>query len=101
MYMNEYKDIPIFVDYWAEWCGPCKRVAPFIEALERKYRGKMIFAKVNTDEEQQIAMRYRIMSIPTFHIFYQNKIVNQFVGALPAQQFEAQIINTLKKLKKL
>ena len=101
MYLNEYKDTPIFIDYWAEWCGPCKRIAPVVEALERKYRGKMIFAKVNTDEEQSIAMRFRIMSIPTFHIFYQGKIVNHFVGALPPQQFEAQIVNTLKKLKKL
>lgn len=101
MYLNEYKDTPIFIDYWAEWCGPCKRIAPVVEALERKYRGKMIFAKVNTDEEQSIAMKFRIMSIPTFHIFYQGKVVNHFVGALPPQQFEAQIINTLKKLKKL
>lgn len=101
MYLQEYKDIPIFIDYWAEWCGPCKRIAPVIETLEKKYRGKMIFAKVNTDEEQMLAQRFRIMSIPNFHIFYQMKVVDNFVGAIPAQQFEARIINVLKKLKKL
>lgn len=101
MYLQEYKDIPIFIDYWAEWCGPCKRIAPLIEALERKYRGKMIFAKVNTDEEQMLAQRFRIMSIPNFHVFYQMKVVDNFVGALPAQQFEAHIVNVLKRLKKL
>lgn len=101
MYLQEYKDTPIFIDYWAEWCGPCKRIAPLIETLERKYRGKMIFAKVNTDEEQGLAMRFNIMSIPNFHIFYNMRVVDNFIGALPAQQFEAHIVNTLKKLKKL
>ena len=100
-YLQEYKDTPIFIDYWAEWCGPCKRIAPLIEVLEKKYRGKMIFAKVNTDEEQRLAMRFNIMSIPNFHIFYNMRIVDNFVGALPAQQFEARIINVLKRLKKI
>jgi thioredoxin 1 len=100
-YLTEYKDTPVFIDYWAEWCGPCKRIAPLVETLEKKYRGKMIFAKVNTDEEQSLAMRFNIMSIPAFHIFYNLKIVDQFVGAIPAQQFEARIINILKKLRKL
>ena len=101
MYLQEYKDTPIFIDYWAEWCGPCKRIAPLVEALEKKYRGKMIFAKVNTDENQSLAMRFNIMSIPNFHIFHNMRIVDNFIGALPAQQFEAHIVNTLKKLKKL
>ncbi len=101
MYLQEYKDTPIFIDYWAEWCGPCKRIAPVVEALERKYRGKMIFAKVNTDEEQSLAMRFNIMSIPNFHIFHNMRIVDNFVGALPAQQFEQHIINVLRKLKKI
>ena len=100
-YLQEYKDTPIFIDYWAEWCGPCKRIAPVIETLERKYRGKMIFAKVNTDEEQRLAMRFNIMSIPNFHIFYNGRVVDNFVGALRAQQFEARIVNVLKRLKKL
>ena len=101
MYLQEYKDIPVFIDYWAEWCGPCKRSAPIIEALERKYRGKMIFAKVNTDENQSLAMRFNIMSIPNFHIFHNMRIVDNFVGALPALQFEQHIVNVLKKIKRI
>ena len=99
-HLKQYNDIPIFIDYWADWCRPCKLVAPVIDALEKRYRGKMIFAKLDTDRNPHTAQRHRIYSIPTFHIFYQGKIIDAFSGALPGQQFEMKIVNVLNKLKK-
>ncbi|MHA2365001.1 MAG: thioredoxin [Candidatus Hodarchaeales archaeon] len=95
--IQEYSTkIPVFVDYWAEWCQPCKYVSPIIEALEKRYRGKILFTKLNVDENRLTSTRFRISSIPTFHIFKNGKIFDQFMGALPAQQFEAKIKKALK-----
>jgi thioredoxin 1 len=91
-------DLPILVDYWAEWCQPCKYVAPIIEALERRYRGKMIFAKLNIDHNPQVANKFGISSIPTFHIWYNNKIIDQFTGALPGEKFDQKIKGIIDKL---
>lgn len=78
--------IPVLVDFWAQWCGPCRMLAPTIEELSKEYEGKVKVCKLNVDEEAEIASRYQIMSIPTMIIFNQGKAVNQSVGALPKEK---------------
>ncbi len=73
----------VVVDFWAPWCGPCRMIAPAIEELAKEMRGKVVFAKLNTDENQQTAIKYRIMSIPTLMLFKDGKLVDRTVGALP------------------
>lgn len=98
-FLSEHSEVPILMDYWAEWCRPCMMVAPTIEALEKKYRGQMLFAKVNIDHNPRIAQRFQVASIPTFHIFWRGRVFDHFVGALPAAQFEGKVVQTLKKVK--
>ena len=95
-YLNK-SPIPVFIDYWAEWCQPCKLTGPIIEALERRYHGKMVFAKVNVDENPYLTGQFNIQSIPTFQIWYQNKLDDQFVGALPGQKFDEKVHGILEK----
>lgn len=97
LYLNEYSNIPMLIDYWADWCQPCKKISPIVEALERKYRKKMIFGKINIDHNPHTSQKYGIRSIPAFNIFYQGQIIDSFVGAIPGHQFETKIINALKK----
>ncbi len=73
----------VVVDCWAPWCGPCRMIAPVIEKLAKDLKGKVVFAKLNVDENPKIAMRYRIMSIPTLLLFKNGKLVDRIVGALP------------------
>jgi len=81
----------VVVDCWAPWCGPCRSVSPIIEELARDYAGKILFGKLNVDENQRIAMEYGIMSIPTLLVFKDGKLVDQFVGAMPKKMLEARI----------
>jgi len=74
--------LPVLVDFWAEWCMPCHMMAPVVEALAKKYAGKAIIAKLNVDENPEIAQRYYIMGIPTFIIFKNGKPVEKIVGAV-------------------
>ncbi|MCA9562360.1 MAG: thioredoxin [Myxococcales bacterium] len=74
-------DVPIIVDFWAEWCGPCKAIAPFYEQLAANYGGKVKVAKVNVDHAQNIAAKYGIQAIPTFIAFKGGQPVNQLRGA--------------------
>ena len=76
-------DIPVLVDFWAEWCGPCKMIAPIVEELSREYDGRVKFLKVDTDKAQQIPARYGIRGIPTLIVFNKGKVVDQVVGATP------------------
>ncbi|MFN4245566.1 MAG: thioredoxin [Brevinematia bacterium] len=73
------------VDFWADWCVPCKRVAPILEELSKEYEGKVEFFKVNVDENPEIASKYRISSIPTMIIFKNGEPVDKITGALPKQ----------------
>jgi thioredoxin 1 len=79
------------VDFWAPWCGPCRMIAPIIEELAEEYDGKAKIAKVNTDEEQQTAVKYGIRSIPTLLIFKDGKPVDQVIGAVPKQVFTSKL----------
>jgi thioredoxin 1 len=88
-------DIPVLVDFWAPWCGPCRQIAPSIEALAVEYAGKLKFGKLNIDEHEQTAAKFGIRSIPTLLIFKNGEIANQLVGALPKSKIAEQIDKTL------
>ncbi|NLL75799.1 MAG: thioredoxin [Clostridiales bacterium] len=75
-------DIPVLVDFFADWCGPCKMMAPIVEELAGEFEGKVKVGKCNIDDEMEIAQRYRVMSIPTFIIFKGGEAVSVTVGAL-------------------
>jgi thioredoxin 1 len=74
--------LPVLVDFWAPWCGPCRMVAPSLEKIAQEYAGRLLVAKVNTDENNQLAARYEISGIPTLLFISNGQIVNQQVGAL-------------------
>lgn len=76
-------ELPVLIDFWAVWCGPCKMIAPSIDQLANEYEGKAKIGKVDVDNNQQVATKYGIRSIPTLLIFKDGKMVDQIVGALP------------------
>jgi len=85
----------VVVDCWAPWCGPCRMVAPIIEELSKDYAGKILFGKLNVDENPQVSMQYEIMSIPTLLIFKGGKLLNKIVGAMSRQMLEPKITQYL------
>ena len=82
-------DIPVFCDFWASWCGPCRMLAPVLDELSTTYEGKARFVKVNVDEEEKAAMRYGITSIPNVIAFKGGKAVDNSLGFVPAAALEA------------
>ena len=75
--------LPVIVDFWAPWCGPCKMVAPTLDKIAKDHAGELLVAKVNTDENPEWAMQYGVQGIPTMLLIYGGKMVNRQVGALP------------------
>ncbi|MDI6728552.1 MAG: thioredoxin [Thermodesulfovibrionales bacterium] len=81
----------VMVDFWAVWCGPCKMIAPTVEELAKEYAGKVKVGKLNTDENPDVASKYKIMGIPTIMFFKDGQKVDQIVGAVPKPQLKAKI----------
>ena len=85
----------VVVDCWAPWCAPCQIVAPVIEELAQDYAGRILFGKLNVDENRGVAMQYQIMGIPTLLVFKDGKLVDRIVGAMPRQMLERKITRYL------
>ena len=91
-FKNELSKYPmLLIDFWAPWCGPCKMISPIIEQLAREYTGKVVFGKVNIDENRMITQSFGIQSIPTMIIFKNGKAVDIIVGAIPKAQLETRL----------
>jgi len=88
--------VPVLVDFGAQWCAPCRAIAPLIDQLAEEYDGKINVAAVNVDQNHQLAAKYNIMSIPSVMIFDQGKVVQQLVGFKPKSQFKRALDDLLK-----
>jgi thioredoxin 1 len=84
-------EVPVLVDFWAPWCGPCKAMTPTVDALASEYAGKVKIGKLNTDENPATAMRYQVRGIPTLLLFKGGKVVDQRVGAMPKPEVQKMI----------
>ena len=81
-------DVPVLADFWAEWCVPCKMVEPILEQMAEEYKGKIKVARINVDEEGELASSYNIVSIPTILLFHNGNVARQQIGAVPKKALE-------------
>ena len=91
-------DKPVFVDFWAEWCGPCRMVGPVVEELAGDYEGKVSFVKVNVDQAGELASKYNVFSIPTLILLHKGEIIAQQVGAGSKEVYQNMIDRALEKI---
>lgn len=91
-------DIPVLVDFWAPWCGPCRMVAPSVEKLAGEYAGRLLVAKVNTDDNPEYAMKYGVQGIPTLLFVRGGQVVDRIVGAAPYPMIKARVDAVLSKV---
>lgn len=89
-------DIPVLVDFYADWCGPCKMMAPVVEKMAEEFEGRIKVGKLNADDEMQIAQQYRISSIPTFMVFREGKVSESWLGAMSAAELQSKLEQVLK-----
>lgn len=89
----EQSDVPVLVDFWAPWCGPCRMLAPTVDEISTEFDGKAKVVKVNTDESPQVATKFGIQSIPTLMVIKGGEIVERLVGAVPKDQITAKLNN--------
>jgi thioredoxin 1 len=100
--VNEIKDqdfdqevlkssLPVVVDFWAPWCGPCKQIAPVVDKLSEEYKGKLKFCKINLDENHDTGSKYHVMSMPTLLFFKKGELVDQKVGAFPEKTLRSKL----------
>ena len=88
-------EVPVVVDFWAEWCGPCKMVSPALEKLAQEFKGKLMVIKINVDRKPQVAAQYQIQSIPTIMMFHQGRQKMRLVGALPYDAIKLEVMKNL------
>ncbi len=84
-------DLPVLVDFWAEWCGPCHRIAPVLDELATEYEGRVRIVKLNADENPETAKKYNVLSLPTLSMFRGGEVVSQVIGAQPRSKLRAQL----------
>jgi thioredoxin 1 len=88
--------LPVVVDFWAVWCGPCRMIAPYMEQLADQYAGKVVVGKVNVDDNQDLAAQFRINSIPQVYVFKNGQVVDRLSGAQPKAAYDAAVEKALK-----
>jgi len=93
--IEKSKEMPIVVDFWASWCGPCMMLGPLLDGISEKYEGKVVFGKLNTEENKEKSEEYGIVSLPTVKLFKDGKIVDEFVGVIPEDQIVEWVDNNL------
>ena len=85
------RELPVLIDFYADWCGPCRSMLPIVESLAQKYEGRVKVGKVNSDEQQELAKAFNVMSIPSFFIVKDGKVIDNLVGRLPQEMLEQKL----------